>query len=455
MEPLRKILPGKQISVWFIFLGMLALCLGAFFGCVGSLQYIIPGFLNEVPFFKSRPLHVSLIVAWIFLCSIGGIYYFLPRYCNLPLFSTKLSRIHFWIFLITGIIILACYIAGKFGGREYWEFPPILAIPIIISWIFFGINFFKTVANKTGSWPVYLWMWGTGIFFFLFTFCESYLWIFPYFNNSIVRDITVQWKAYGALVGSWNMLVYGTAIFIMERIKGDDSVAKSKLAFLMYFLGLTNLLFGWAHHIYIVPSAPWIRYFAYLISMTELLILGKIMWDWRRSLSEAKKDFYQLSFKFLVASDFWIFINLILALLISIPAINIFSHGTHITVAHAMGSTIGINTMILLCSCLFIIQDKTNCVINKRQRITISTGFWIMNIFLMIFWISLICAGAEKARLILNEQISFRTMMNEINPYLISFAISGIGVFIGICLVVFPAMNILITNRTRKKLYTL
>ncbi len=244
----------KEIGIVFILLALLSLIGGVFFGSLSALQFIIPGFMNDFPFFKSRPLHVSLVVSWIFLSAIGGIYYYLPRYCKLPLFSNKLPRFHFWIFLFTGIVILGCYIIGKFGGRKYWEFPPILAVPIVISWILFGFNYFKTVARKVGEWPVYLWMWGTGILFFLFTFCESYLWIFPYFRDNIVRDITVQWKAYGALVGSWNMLVYGTVIFLMERIKGDESIARSRLSFLMYFLGLTNLLFGWAHHIYVVPT---------------------------------------------------------------------------------------------------------------------------------------------------------------------------------------------------------
>lgn len=439
----------KNISLWFIIFALIALCTGALIGCIGSLQYIIPGFLDYMPFFKSRPLHVSLVVAWIFLSSIGGIYYFLPKYCDLPLFSSKLSRIHLWIFIVTGICIIGCYVAGKFGGREYWEFPPVLAVPIVISWILFGFNFFKTIAVKAGRWPVYLWMWGTGIFFFLFTFLESYLWVFPYFNNSIVRDITVQWKAYGALVGSWNMLVYGTAIFIMERVKGDEEMAKSKLAFLMYFLGLTNLLFGWAHHIYIVPSAPWIRYFSYLISMTELLILGKIIWSWRKSLSEAAKDFHLLSYKFLAASDFWIFVNLILALLISIPAVNIFSHGTHITVAHAMGSTIGINTMILLCSSLFIIQEQTGHQITGRLKKIIVGGFWTMNTSLAVFFISLILAGAEKARLIIEDVSNFRQIMEAINPYLIAFAVSGIGLFTGICMIIIPAISVLVSRNVK------
>jgi len=431
----------KEIGIIFILLAIFALLGGVFFGSISALQFIIPGFLDSIPFFKSRPLHVSLVIAWIFLSSIGGIYYYLPRYCNLPLYSAKLPRIHFWIFLLTGITILSCYIIGKFGGREYWEFPPILAIPIFISWVLFGFNYFKTVIKQAGQWPVYLWMWGTGIFFFLFTFSESYLWLIPYFRDNIVRDITVQWKAYGALVGSWNMLVYGTVIFLMERIKGDQSIAKSKLSFLMYFLGLTNLLFGWAHHIYIVPTHLWIRYFSYGISMTELLILGNIIWNWKNSVTETKKNFHFLSFKFIAASDFWIFLNLALALVISVPAINILTHGTHITVAHAMGTTIGINTMILLASCFFLIDDVTKHQYTLIQKKIITIGFWIMNLFLMIFWASLILAGAEKGKLVIEDKLSFQEIMQNISPYLTLFTIAGIGIFIGLLMITIPLLK--------------
>ena len=359
----------KEVGVFFIMLAIIALLGGLFFGSIASFQFIYPDFFKALPFFKNRPLHVSLVVSWIFLSAIGGIYYYLPKYCNLPVFSRKMAIAHFVLFVSTGIMVIGSYLMGKFGGREYWEFPPILAIPIFISWIIFGINFFRTVLKKIGKWPIYLWMWATGICFFLFTFTESYLWVFPYFRNDIIRDLSVQWKAYGSLVGSWNMLVYGTAFFVMERIKGDEKMAHSKIVFLMYFLGLTNLMFGWAHHIYIVPTAPWIRYTSYAISMTELIILAKIIWNWKSSVSEAKKDFYNLPYRFIVASDIWIFVNLTLALLISIPAVNVYTHGTHIVVAHTMGSTIGINTMILLASVLFITGDVAKHQFTDRQRI--------------------------------------------------------------------------------------
>ncbi len=440
----------KEIGVFFIFLSIIALLAGLFFGCLSAFQFVFPGFFDLLPFYKNRPLHVSLVVSWIFLSAVGGIYYYLPKYCNLPLFSRKMAIVHVWMFVITGVLILTSYFFGKFGGREYWEFPVILAIPIFISWIIFAFNFFKTVLKKVGQWPVYLWMWATGICFFLMTFAESYLWVFPYFRNNLILELTVQWKAGGALVGSWNMLVYGTALFVMERIKGDQSMARSKLAFWMYLLGLTNLMFGWAHHIYIVPTAPWIRYLSYVISMSELLILSKIIWNWRSSLEQAKKDFYFLPFRFLVASDIWIFLNLLLAILISIPAVNVYTHGTHITVAHAMGSSIGINTMILLSSVIFIITDVTKYEFSGVYKLIIRIGFWLTNISLLVFLIFLIISGAEKGKLIVENQLIFQEIMLKINPYLESFAWSGLAIFIGLLMTTVPPL-IVIVRYLRKK----
>jgi nitric oxide reductase subunit B len=444
MEPLiGKVKMKREISVYFIFFAILAILGGVIFGILGAFQFIIPGFFKWIPFIKSRPLHVSLVIAWIFLSAVGGIYYYLSKYCNVTLFSNKLPKVHLWIFILTGVLVIVSYLMGKFGGREYWEFPPVLAIPIIVSWALFGYNYFKTVFTKTEPWPVYLWMWGTGIFFFLFTYLESNLWNFSYFRDHLVRDITVQWKSNGSLVGSWNMLIYGTAIFLMDRISNDDSIAKSRLAFVMYFLGLTNLIFNWAHHIYIVPNALWVRYIAYGISMTELIILGKIIWNWKRDLTKALRDFHILAIRFIVASDVWILLNLILAILLSIPAINIFTHGTHLTVAHAMGSTIGINTMILIASCLFLLPDVTKLQFNLLQAKIISIGFWIMNIILLFFWLALIFAGYHKGYLVIEDKLTFQEIMLYIKPYLTIIAITGVGIFAGIVMIFVPQLKMI------------
>jgi len=428
-------------AILFLIAAIVALGIGIIMGTTAAFQFTFPGFFEFLPFFKSRPLHVSLVISWIFLCAIGGIYYYLPKHCHLPLFSSQIAFLQFGLFVVTGFAIIVSYLEGKFGGKEYWEFSPLFLIPIILSWVLFGLNFFKTVIQRRRKWPVYLWMWGTGIVFFFFTYLEANLWLIPYFSENIVREVTIQWKAFGAIVGSWNMLVYGTVIFIMEKMSKDTSVSKSKMAYFLYFLGLTNLMFGWAHHTYFVPSAAWIRHLAYAVSMTELFILGRIIWNWKSSLSSAKKHLHHIAYYFLISSEVWIFLNLILALLISVPAINIFTHGTYITVAHSMGSTIGINSMILLASVFFILHE--NCSLAKSIR-GIKVGYWLTNIALIIFWCSLIGAGYNKAILSSNSELSFVEIMDQLSSYFITFAISGLILCIGLLVIVGIALSHLI-----------
>ncbi len=424
----------------FLLAGLLALWCGALFGVIGAWQHVIPGVVDAIPFVKSRPLHVSLVVAWIFLGAVGGVYHYLPKLAGIPLHAPKLAWWHLGIFLGTGLLIIASYLAGRFGGREYWEFPPVLGIPIAVGWMLLVYNFFRTAARRRGPWPAYLWMWATGIVFFLLTFAEAHLYLVPGLSGNMVRDLTVQWKAYGALTGSWNMLVYGTGMVVMERIGGDARPALSRTAYLLFALGFTNLLFGWAHHIYPVPAASWLRILAYAISMTEWLLLVRMIRAWRGTLDAGLKQRHSLPHRFLFASEVWVFINLGLALLISIPAINLFTHGTHITVAHAMGSTIGINTTILFASVFFIAGGT----LTRSAR----AGFWIFNASLLLFWLCLVGAGMVKGWLTVTTDMAFQPIMDRAWPFIAGFAVSGIGLFIGLTLLVRHAAKALLSFRT-------
>ena len=48
--------------------------------------------------------------------------------------------------------------------------------------------------------------------------------------------MTVQWKAMGSMVGSWNMLIYGIGFYVMEKISGNRKFSYSKMTFFFYFL---------------------------------------------------------------------------------------------------------------------------------------------------------------------------------------------------------------------------
>lgn len=431
----------NKIGVFFLIAALIALILGISFGLLASLQYIIPNFIkNYIPFNKMRPFHVTTVISWIILCATGSIYFFISNVEQLKLFSRKLPWIHLCVFIFTGIGIYVSLLSGKMEGREYLAYTPFLTIPILFGWILFGINYFKTLRTQIKNWPVYYWMWGTGIVFMIYHLCEAHFWLIPSFRAHFIKDISVQWKSYGSFVGSWNMLVYGIAIYLMSKIKKDDTLAFGKKTFFFYFLGLTNLMFGWAHHTYIIPMQPWIRYVAYGISMSEWILLIHIIYSWKQSLSKQRKKQFSLTYRFLISADIWIFLNLVLALLFSIPAINYFTHGTHITVAHSMGTTIGINTSILLAS-LFFIMSKLELK-NKLRLVMVKRSIVYYNIALFLFWMTLLFAGVKRSYWMYNNKdVPFSQMQDSLYYVYIAFFVFGVILVISILFIIGPLLK--------------
>lgn len=431
----NKLHIGNLFLVSALFMIVIALC----FGILAAIVYLVPDFLKkDLGFISLRPLHVSSSLFWIILGATGCVYSGLQIISGKALGNkTAILQWLLWIFAIIGILI--SYFGKSFGGREYWEFNPLWALPIVIAWILFLINFIGLV-KKIKNWPVYIWMWLTGLIFFLFTFLENYLWVFPYFRENFVNDMTIQWKVNGSLVGSWNQILYGTAFFLMDRMDKSKSTGHSKLAFVMFFIGLFNLMFNWGHHIYTLPTENYIRYIGYAVSMTEWIFFIKIFYDWRHSVNAIQKHYHHFPYRFLMAADFWVFINIGQSLLMSIPAINIYTHGTHITVAHAMGTTIGINSMIIFAACFEFLGFNNNPSIKRNKWLEFC--FWFLQLCLIVFFLALDMAGIKKGIWQLSEhQSSYSQMMQSLRPYFLTFLIAGIGLLIAFASLAFSLIT--------------
>lgn len=373
----------------FLQFALILLIATLLFGALSAFAFIFPETFNKgLPFYQLRPFHVSSALFWILTASCGCILLFKNEiFPNAPI--NKRREQVFMVIWASGILIaFCCYAFKKFGGREYWVFPPVLNVVFLAGWLVFISAYFSALFRSKGRMPLYVWMWATGIVFFLITFIEQNLWLIPWFRSSFLKEITIQWKANGAMVGAWNQMIYGTALFLMVKISGNKTIAESKKAYFFYFLGLTNLMFNWGHHIYNVPNSSWIRNVSYFISMTELLIFVNIIMNFRSNLDEQKRLTHIMPYRFLAASEYWAITNLIIALFMSIPVVNRYTHGTHITVAHAMVATIGINTMILLGSIGYILNmdessAKSKSVLNKAYRhMQISLGFFGLSLII-------------------------------------------------------------------------
>lgn len=424
--------PGKR----FFLAALTLLGIGLIAGVLAAFIYIKPEFLKEgIGFSALRPIHVSSVMFWIMIGATGCVYASMWLISGPDLRVKKLAKLQFMVWVIALLGIYFSYLTGQFGGREYWEFNPVWALPIALSWIIF-LYAFILMARKIRRWPVYVWMWLTGICFFLFVFLENYLWIFPYFREHFITDMTIQWKVNGSLVGALNQLLYGTSFFLMDKITKDEQrkVGYSKLAFGMYFLGLANLMFNWGHHIYTLPTDAYVRYVAYAVSMTEWVFFVKIIYNWKKQMQTIKTHYSYFPYRFLMATEFWVFVNMGQAILMSIPVINLYTHGTHVTVAHSMGTTIGINSMILLSAAfMFLIPERAHETKHKRL---LAITFWVMQASLLGLFLALDISGFIKGIWQLDPaQSPFSEMMANLRPWFVMLTVSGITLML--CFFVF------------------
>ena len=103
-----------------------------------------------------------------------------------------------------------------------------------------------------------------------------------------------------------------------------------------------------------------------------------------------------------------------------------------------MGTTIGINTMLLFAAIFYILQ-KRNSVAGVKN---IKKGVWIANISLLIFWIALIGSGLVKIASKLQNK-SFAQMMKACEPFFKLFLASGIFILIGLYVMIFAAFSLM------------
>ncbi|HMQ17341.1 MAG TPA: cbb3-type cytochrome c oxidase subunit I, partial [Phycisphaerae bacterium] len=110
------------------------------------------GFLTTtelLTFGRLRPLHTNAaIFAFAGNAIFVAVYYSTQRLCKARMFSTLLSRLHFWGW--QGIIVAAAVTLplGLTQSKEYAELIWPIDVAIALVWVIFAINFFGTLALR-------------------------------------------------------------------------------------------------------------------------------------------------------------------------------------------------------------------------------------------------------------------------------------------------------------------
>ena len=131
IKTLRK--PAVLIPRIFFLLAFFSLFLSFCAGLLLSIYYTSYGYfifkLFGITFRELRPIHTIFAFSWIFLGSIGIIYYYLFSIDFVKRqFFYVICYIHFFLWFFAGIFILCSLYVGNISGREYFDYHPVISI---------------------------------------------------------------------------------------------------------------------------------------------------------------------------------------------------------------------------------------------------------------------------------------------------------------------------------------
>jgi len=355
--------PARRFATMtFLRGGLIAIGVTLAAGILGAL-YSIPALAPTLQAWgldmrQLRPIHTTFASAWIFLGGVAVVHRWLQDYGGSATPGDRARlRIQVLCWAIAGAGILVTLLLRIGSGREYMGFHPIFSVFILAGWIAYAWNFFRVAGPGFFHRPVYMTMWGVGMLFFIYTFVEQHAYLLPAVFGDPVQDLRVQWKATGTLVGSFNLFVYGSIVYIGERISRDPSYGHSRVAYALFGVGLLNSFTNFAHHTYHLPQDHLVKWISFVVSMTEVIILARAVSDLWALMRVRRTGPFCASRGSFAASKYWTVAILFSSVLISVPPLNAIIHGTYVVTGHAMGATIGIDTMVLLGAIIWIIGE--------------------------------------------------------------------------------------------------
>lgn len=305
--------------------------------------FVIPDYFSGeyIHFGKVRPVHVNgVLFLWLLSCGVGLFYYFVPRLCGVPLWSTKLAAWTAGIWWFGLIIAIYSYPFGTNFGWEYAEIPPLVSyIPtqvlFTVAWVMVVVNIFATIFTRKHQ-KMYVSLWYT-------------------MGTLIWTSFIYVAQAYGVYLLPGGISRVNLSFFYVHNVVGLTFTPMG-LAAVYYFLPKTTNLpihshklsmvgfwtiaffYGWigAHHIIHGPMSQWLQTTSIIFSIWLFIPVWTVIHNlFYTLLPEWKKYTQSAPVRFLMMGVLFYFITCIQGPLMALRNVNEITSKTDWVIGHA------------------------------------------------------------------------------------------------------------------------
>ncbi|MBK9965008.1 MAG: cytochrome-c oxidase, cbb3-type subunit I [Holophagales bacterium] len=361
--------------------------------------------LNLAPYLtfgRLRPLHTNAVIfAFIGNIIFAGTYHSMQRLLKTRLFSSVLSKIHFWGWQLLIVAAALALVTGHTQAKEYAELPWVLDVVIALLWVIFAINFFGTIAIRREK-HLYVAIWfyiativAVAILHIGNSMAMPYSWLGSYSAYAGVKDALMQWW-YGHNAVAFFLTTPFLGLMYYYLPKAADRPVFSYRLSIMHFWSLV-FVYIWAgpHHLHYSAIPEW----ASTLGMLFSLIL------WMPSWGGMVNGFFTLRgawhklredpiLKFMVVAVTYYGMSTFEGPMMSIKSVNAVSHFTDWTIGHVHAGALGWNAFLSFGILYWAVPKLWKTELYSKPLAT--THFWIATIGLILYQVSMWVAGITQ-----------------------------------------------------------
>src|SRR5215470_931102 len=334
-----KNLAVKYLVAAILFFGVMTLS-----GLMSGAYYIQPDFLfGLIPFSIAKMLHIDTMIIWLLMGFMGAVYWFLPDEFEIEPAGIWAAEILFWVFVSAVLVVAATFVLVQWGagtettlwlfqqGRKYIEAPRWAAIGVALVMLVFAWNVVGTALRARRI---------TGIMAVMSVnmvpLVLLYLIAFPKIDNMAVDLYWWWWLVHLWVEATWEILIGCIMALAVMKLLGTSRKIVEGWLYVEVSMVLGTGILGLGHHYFWIGTPDyWLGIGGFFSALEPLPLLGMVVHAVYDAGVHRMKTTNRPAFYWTLAEAFGNFLGGgVFGLMITLPQLNLFAHGTQWTVSH-------------------------------------------------------------------------------------------------------------------------
>jgi nitric oxide reductase subunit B len=424
--------PTQAVAYPYFAVALLLFALQIAFGLVIAVKYLGPDpLLDILPFDRAKAIHTNLLIVWVLTGFMGAAYYLVPEESGTDLWSPRLAYVSLGIWVAMGVTAVVGYALGWTAGTKFLEQPFPLKLVIVAVMVMFVTNLLMTI-RKTGRWTTTEGVLIAGLILTAVLYLPALL----SWDNYTVSIFYRWWTVHLWVEGVWEMIQGALLAFLLIRLSGVDREVMEKWLYVIIGLTFISGILGTAHHYYWVgvPSY-WLPIGGFFSALEPLVFLGMAVYAYRAIRRSGLAHPNRLALHWTIGSAVFSVLGAgLLGLAHTWPAVNKWTHGTHITTMHGHSAFFGAYAMIVLAMIVYALPGLTGRDESRLERPLGLWAFWLMVGGMFGMTMAFATAGIAQVYLERIMGIGFLETQQKIQVHFLMLTGTGLLFALGVAL---------------------